>query len=69
MPCRCCGSHRPSKGFKEPGESAINDQLKSVAQEIKRLGFTRGDDNEDWYKEWIKCLQHHLTGCNEKDEE
>jgi hypothetical protein len=65
MPCRCCGASRPSKGFKEPGESKINDLLKEASHLIFKHheGRPEQDDLTYWKKGWQEAFDHHLNGC------
>lgn len=67
MPCRCCGASRPSKGFKEDGESKINDLLKEASRLIleKNVPDDYGDSESDWKQGWKEAFDHHLNGCNE----
>lgn len=67
MPCRCCGASRPSKGFKEPGESEINQLLKEAARLILEKNYDNSYDNLDgWKRGWQEAFNHHLNGCPEK---
>lgn len=68
MPCRCCGALRPSKGFREPGESKINDLLKEAAKLIleKDVPNDYGDPVSEWKEGWKEAFDHHLNGCKEK---
>jgi sarcosine oxidase delta subunit len=63
MPCRCCGASRPSKGFTEPGEAEINDQLKQAAKRILAKDGPEYEDIEEWKKGWQEAFDHHLNGC------
>lgn len=67
MPCRCCGACRPSKAFREPGETKINDLLKEAAKLIldkEKFGY---DDIEEWKKAWQEAFDHHLNGCKNNE--
>jgi len=68
MPCRCCGASRPSKGFKEPGESQINNLLKQAAHLILKYheGTAEGDNIGYWKQGWQEAFDHHLNGCKNK---
>jgi hypothetical protein len=66
MPCRCCGASRPSKGFKEPGESRINELLKEAARWILMKDDGSYDGIDEWKKGWQEAFDHHLNGCKRK---
>ena len=68
MPCRCCNSPKPAKGFKNQTKLEIDiNLLLSNAAKLVNTKTREYDDIEDWRKGWILAFKHHIYGCPEKE--